>query len=91
MGKMTDASPASPNANPPRVYINVPKKDFSEIKGLKLGDNVKVSIIGKLTELSQRDDAETGREGSITVEGYKLAISETANSIGELADEEDEA
>lgn len=88
---LIDSDSTNPNANPPRVYIQVQKKDLAQMKGLKVGQPIEVRLTGKLILLTERQDVEFGREGELAVEGFRLKVRrQPENEFEVLSDGEEE-
>lgn len=75
-----------PEADFPQVHLDVPAKGVSQLKGIKPGDTVRVVLIGKCEEVSQREpDLDLpGNVGAMCVEVHKMEIQRDDNQFGDL-------
>ena len=79
-----------PEADYPRVRLDIPQKALSQIKGLKPGDAVRVVLIGRCDEVSQREpDIDFGGHvGELCVEVHKMEVRKADDQFGDLFDDE---
>ena len=72
----------------PTIYINLPKNNVGEISDVKVGDMVKVVIMGKVVSKTESQD-DQGKMGTISVESKDVNIrQDTTNVFSELADDD---
>lgn len=81
----------------PSLYLDLEGKDVAQIKGLTVGEEVQVLVIGKVRSLEQRertsdygpDKGKTKTTGSISVEEYEVQIlEEEDNEYVKMAEDE---
>jgi len=79
-----------PEAEHPLVRLDIPQKALSQIKTLKPGDPVRVVLIGKCEEVSQREpDVDFGGNvGELRVEVHKMEVRKADDQFGELFDDD---
>lgn len=68
----TTDSPAV-GAYTPTIYVDLTKSDIGEMKGIQVGDKIKVTITGKVKSLSMREDNKE-KTGSLQLESKDVAI-----------------
>jgi hypothetical protein len=91
MGLVSTAAP-SPEMNFPVVRIDVPAKAVSQLNGIKPRKQVRVVLVGEVTEVLQREpdiDMPLRNVGALTLEVSKMEISKLDDAFGELLAEDD--
>jgi len=78
----------------PRLYLALEGQDVSQIKDLKVGEQVEILVTGKVVGLAQRErhdpeNAKNARKtGDIDLEDYKVQVlGEEENTYTKMADE----
>ena len=89
MAKLIDMAGQGPNANPPVVYIDFSKSDLGEIKGVEVGEFVKVTLIGKVQSVSMRHD-DMGKMGTLSMEYTSVDVADAPKNEFEALSEDDE-
>ena len=75
--------------NPTSVYIDLSSADVDELTAVKVGQNAKVVLIGKVAEISMRKDASNkDKTGSIRIEDPEVSIDKAPTDMSALADDE---
>lgn len=75
-------APAGLDTYKPRLYLSVEGQDVSQVKDLKVGEQVQILVTGKVVGLSQRerpdynDAKKTKKTGDIDLEGYRVQVLE---------------
>lgn len=89
MGKIVAAtdSPAMEKFTP-TVYVDLTKSDVGELKGVSVGDKVRVVITGKVMSITMRKDY-GDKTGSISVESKDVQIKDAPGGEFEKLSEED--
>ena len=84
----TTQSPAMAKITP-TVYIDLSKSDIGELKGVSIGDKVRVVVTGKVMSISQRAD-DGGKTGSISVESKDVQVKDAPDGDFEKLAEDDD-
>lgn len=90
-------APAAVGDYKPSLYLDLEGKSVKELEGIQLGEEVQVLVKGKVTRLEQRKsmryrkDKEVEVEtGSISIEGYEVAVVEDEkNEFTKLAEDDE--
>lgn len=80
-----------PEADFPEVHLDVPTKALSQLKGVKPGDAVRIVLLGKCSQVSQREpDIEfgDGNVGNLCLEVHKMEITRQDDQFGDLFNED---
>lgn len=73
----------------PTVYVDLSKSDVGELKGVSIGDKVRVIVTGKVLSISQRAD-DGGKTGSISIESKDVQVKDAPNGEFEKLAEDDD-
>lgn len=87
-----DARRPNTEQNRPIIHIEVAKKNVGEIADLKPGDEVRVVLVGNVTEVVKRDSEQMGlpgHSGTLVVEVTSMKARKQDNPFSDLADDED--
>ena len=76
----TSLTPATPSPQRiPTIYIDLTKSDIGELKSLKVGEKVKVTLVGKVVGVSMRDDDGT-KTGTLTIESKDVSVGDAPSN-----------
>lgn len=89
MAKIVDTVAQGPNANPPVVWIDFSKSNLGEIKGVEVGEFVKVVLIGKVQSVTTRQD-DQGKMGTLSLEYRSVDVADAPKNDFEALSEDDE-
>lgn len=85
----TTAPTPKPGTNPPSVMVDLGQKDVKQLRGLKVGDVVKITLLGDVTELSTREPDTSfprGFAGNIRIDVNRTTI-DKQSAFSDLLDE----
>ena len=73
----------------PTIFVDLTKSDVDELKGVKVGDRVRVVITGKVKSITTREDNRE-KTGSIQLESKDVAIRDAKGGEFEKLLEDDD-
>lgn len=88
---MSATVPVEPGKNPPQVTLDVPSKEVGQLRALKAGDRVRITLTAEVVEKTEKEPEmgyPVGFAGSLRIEVLRMLISRD-NAFSDLADEDD--
>ena len=79
-------APTPSQISDPIIYVDLSKSDVGELKGVSVGDSVKVTILGTVQSISQRQDNKE-KTGTITLVSKDVTVGDAPKGLGDLLEE----
>lgn len=83
-------APTPSQIQDPIVYVDLSKSDIGELKGVGVGDSVRVIILGTVQAISQREDNKE-KTGTITLVSKDVVVKDAPKGLADLLDEGDDS